>query len=309
MNPRVRGPLLIATLALVWGSNFLWIKLALGAFSAVQLTFSRMVLGAFVLLVVVLFRRYRFPRDVRVWGHLFIAALVANAAPYLLFALGETQIGPGLAGSLNATTPLWTLALAVVLRQQRAVSPSQLAGLIVGFVGCLLIFSPWQAESVGLLGALYCLIASISYAVSYLYMSRFLAPHDLTPTVLSSSQLIAASVWMALALPFDHSPIPRFAVESWSALVILGIAGTGVAYVINYALVRSEGAVGASVVTYLVPVASIVLGVIVVSERLTPSLIIGTLIVLAGVAISRRKPSTTTRRTYPASQLASEQHD
>jgi drug/metabolite transporter (DMT)-like permease len=288
MIKSVRGPLLIAVLALVWGSNFLWIKLALPGFTATQVTLGRMVLGAVTLLVVLLVRRERLPSGWRVWGHLFVAALVANALPYLLFALGENTVGPGIAGSMNATTPLWTLLLAVAIRQQKTVRLRELAGLVLGFAGCLLIFSPWQAGHVNLLGALMCLIASISYAVSYLYMSRYLAPRNITPTVLSASQLIAASAWSLLALPFAPDPAPRWLLLPVLSLVVLGVLGTGLAYVINYALVRSEGAVGASVVTYLVPLVSLITGLVVVAEGITPTIIVGIVVVLAGVAISRR---------------------
>jgi drug/metabolite transporter (DMT)-like permease len=297
MKTTARGPLLIALLALVWGSNFLWIKLSLEAFSPVQVTFGRMILGALVLLVVILVRREKLPSGWRIWGHLFVAALVANAAPYLLFALGEQYVGSGIAGALNATTPLWTLLLVVAVRQQRTVRLPQLTGLVAGFVGCLLIFSPWQEGHVDLLGAGYCLVASISYAISYLYMSRHLASRDITPTVLSTAQLIAATGWTVLALPFDRAPIPRFSVLAWSALAVLGTVGTGLAYIINYALVRSEGAIGASVVTYLVPVASVGLGVLVLSEPGRPALIGGTLLVLIGVALV--VPVMVCERTYP----------
>jgi drug/metabolite transporter (DMT)-like permease len=186
-------------------------------------------------------------------------------------------------------TPLWTVLLVLATRRRKAISVLRLTGLVLGLVGCVLILAPWQAGHISVLGVAYCLIASISYAVSYLYMSRHLAPRDITPTVLAAAQLIAASAWVALALPFDHSPIPRLSVAGWSAVGVLGIVGTGLSYVINYALVRSEGAVGASVVTYLIPVASVALGAVILAEPITLTLIIGALVVLAGVALSRTK--------------------
>jgi uncharacterized membrane protein len=112
-----RGTLLVLALALVWGANFLWIKVALGVFSPVQVTVVRVVLGAVLLVgVAVARRRVALPSQVRVWGHLFVAALMGNAVPYLAFALGETRVDSGIAGALNATTPLWTLVLSVLVR-------------------------------------------------------------------------------------------------------------------------------------------------------------------------------------------------
>ncbi len=134
MRTSTKGSLLIATLALVWGSNFLWIKVALDAFSPIQLTVARMILGALVLLVVIAIRREKLPCDLPTWGHLFVAALVANASPYLFFALGETRVDSGIAGSLNATTPLWTLMLTFAVRQSNRLRAVQVIGLVLGFM-------------------------------------------------------------------------------------------------------------------------------------------------------------------------------
>jgi len=158
----------------------------------------------------------------------------------------------------------------------------------LGFVGSLLIFTPWDAEAVDALGELYCLLAALSYGISYLYMSRFLTPRHLSPTVLSASQLIVASVLTATALPFDLAGAPTWSIGPWLALAILGVIGTGLAYVINYALIRTEGPVGASVVTYLVPIASIILGFLVLGESVPLLSLFGVATILIGVRISRR---------------------
>jgi len=94
------------------------------------------------------------------WTHIAVAALFANAAPYLLFAVGEQHVASSTAGMLNATTPLWTVVVALATRHQRAVTARQAAGLLVGFSGAVLIFSPWQAAAgLGSIGAIECLAA------------------------------------------------------------------------------------------------------------------------------------------------------
>lgn len=288
MTTSTRGTLLIATLALVWGSNFLWIKVALESFSPTQLTAARMILGALVLLVVIAVRREALPRGVVVWAHLVVAALVANVIPYLLFAVGETRVDSGIAGALNATTPLWTLALAFAVRQSARLRLSQVVGLVLGFLGSLLIFTPWDVGSVDTRGALYCLLAALSYGISYLYMSHFLTPRNLSPTLLSASQLIAASVLTGAALPLDTAGFPTWSLGPWLALAILGVIGTGLAYVINYALIRTEGPVGASIVTYLVPVASVTFGFLVLDETVPLLSFLGVATILVGVHLSQK---------------------
>jgi drug/metabolite transporter (DMT)-like permease len=130
----------IALLVLIWGSAFLWIKLADRGFSPVEVTFARLALGAAVLFAVMLARRQPILRSVTLWVHIAVAALFGNAIPYLLFAVAEQAVNTSTAGIISATTPLWTLVLALAVRHQKAVTAWQGAGLIIGFGGGLLIF-------------------------------------------------------------------------------------------------------------------------------------------------------------------------
>jgi drug/metabolite transporter (DMT)-like permease len=278
----------IALLALIWGSAFLWIKLADKGFSPVEVTLARLALGAAVLFVIVGLRHEAIPRLGPVWGHIAVAALFANAVPYLLFALAEQQVDSSTAGIINATTPLWTVVLALAVRHQKTVTGWQAAGLVFGFAGAVLIFTPWRSAS-GLVsaGGLECLAASASYAVSYIYMDRYLARRGIGPVVLSACQLAVAAVMLALALPVSGVQMPRITTEDLAAVAVLGILGTGIAYVLNYQIITSEGATVASTVTYLVPVVAIVLGVLVLGETITATVLAGIALVLTGVALTR----------------------
>lgn len=288
----------LALLAVLWGSSFLWIKLADRGFSAVEVTFGRLALGAIVLFPIVLARREPLPRSPALWAQIVLAALFANALPYFLFALAERSVDSSTAGIINATTPLWTMVLALAVRHQQAVRARQATGLVVGFAGATLIFSPWHATS-GLLsaGGLECLAASVSYAVSYIYMDRYLARRGINPIALAACQLLAAACWLALAVAATGVPVPHLSSASVAGLAILGVVGTGVAYVLNYQIIAGEGATIASTVTYLLPVVAIVLGVLVLSEQVTAAAIAGTALVLAGVALTRRAPPSEVRQT------------
>jgi drug/metabolite transporter (DMT)-like permease len=280
----------ITLLALIWGSAFLWIKLADRGFSPVEVTLARLAMGAAVLLAVMLARRDKFPRSLRLWASIVTAALFANAVPYLLFAVAEQTVNSSTAGIINATTPLWTVTLALAVRHQKNVTRWQTAGLIVGFAGAVLIFSPWHTAS-GLFsaGGLECLAASVSYAVSYVYMDRFLARRGVSAIVLSACQLAAAAVMLAIALGVSGVRTPHVTTESIAAIAVLGIIGTGFAYVLNYQIITSDGATVASTVTYLLPAVAIVLGVLVLNEEVTATSLAGIAFVLAGVALTRRR--------------------
>ncbi|GAA3225027.1 DMT family transporter [Pseudonocardia petroleophila] len=280
---------LIATLALLWGSGFFWIALALDGFTPVQITFARLALGALVLVPIVLWRRLPRPAGRTMWLHLTVSALVGNAIPYTLFAVAEQTVPSSLAGVINATTPLWTLLLAVATRSDSRLTSRRAAGVALGFVGVLVVFEPWNGVAGGTATGLFaCIGAAASYGIAYIYQARFLTNRGLSPLTLTAAQLLIAAALLALALPFSgalHSPGPLAIV----AVLILGIIGTGVALIINFQLIATEGATAASVVTYLVPAVALLLGVLVLSEPASLALPIGGVLILTGVAITRAR--------------------
>lgn len=280
----------LALLAAIWGSSFLWIKLALRGMSPVELTFARLVLGAAVLFVIAAVRGHRLPRSAGMWTHIAVAAVFANAAPYLLFALGEQHVSSATAGILNATTPLWTVMVALATGHERNLPAARAAGLIVGFGGALLVFAPWQDRS-GLIsaGAAECLGAAGCYGVAFVYMDKFIARRGVSPVALAACQLLAASVILGIALGFSGAPGVRLTTGVVVSIVILGLLGTGIAYVLNYQIISSDGATTASTVTYLLPVVAIILGAAVLSETITALTLAGIALILIGVALTRTR--------------------
>lgn len=272
-----------------WGSNFLWIKVALDGVSPVQLTFVRLAAGALVLVGLVRARGGSLPRDRSTLGHLAVAALFANAAPYLLFAISEQTVDSALAGILSATTPLWTVLVAVATRHERIIGRARAAGIGLGFAGVVLIFQPWSGSASGTLGGqLASLAAAACYGVSYIYMARYLTPRGLSPLVLAAAQLVASTLWLIPALATTAGDDITLTWSIAGALLALGPVGTGLAYVVNYDIVTRDGATAASLVTYLLPVVSIALGTAVLDERITLAAVTGTAVVLASLALARR---------------------
>jgi drug/metabolite transporter (DMT)-like permease len=277
----------IGALALMWGSSFFWIKLGLGMFSPVQLVLARLVLGAAMLLVLCRLQRARLPRDRRTWGHLTVAAFFHNAAPFLLFAIGETTVGSGITGVLNSTTPLWVLLAAPLMGTASRMTGTRLAGLLVGLAGIVLIFAPWQASGLLSWGALACLAAAASYGFAFVYEGKYLAGTPESPYALSAGQMLVASGFLLLALPAGGFTPVHVSAGPLLAVLVLGIGSTGIAFALNYQLMASEGVVAASVVGYLLPVVSVLLGAVFLGEQLNLRVIAGMAIVLGGVALTR----------------------
>jgi len=296
------GVLRVATLALLWGSSFVWIDLALQSFSPVQITWGRLLLGALVLTTIVRRRLVGILRNVRLLPHLAVAALLATAAPYLLFALSEQHIPSNLAGALNATTPIWTLLLALATRTQGRTDAVQVAGLVLGLAGVVLMLQPWtSASSTGaaLLGSALALVAAASYGAGYVYVAAKITPTGLEATPLAAAQLLTASVLLVPAAPFGAFDAVSPSALPVVALLVLGIGGTGVAYLLLYRIITDDGPVAAAAVTYLLSVVAVVLGAVVLDDPLSWSMVLGVAAVLVGVALTRRGPSSGTAPGVP----------
>ncbi len=285
----------LGALALLWGSGFLLIKVALEGMSPIQIVLGRLVTAAVVMLPVIAIQGQRLPRRLAPWGHLAAMAVITNIAPYFLYAWGEQRITSSLAGVLNATTPLFTLLLAVSTRTERP-SLFRLLGLALGFAGVVVLAAPWQDAGLGgsFLGIGAALLASACYAAGYVYARRFLTGRALPALVLSTGQVLAGSLLLGAAAPVVAVESITLTPSVLASVLTLGVLGTGIAYVLNYRLIEDEGATAASTVTYLLPIVAVALGVVVLGEPAAWNLLVGAAIILLGVALSEgrlAKPS------------------
>ncbi|MET8352473.1 DMT family transporter [Micromonospora sp. NPDC005206] len=282
----------VGVLALLWGSTFLWIELALDALTPVQVTLSRCVLGSAALLVVCLGSGRRLPRSGAVWVHIVVAAFFCNALPFAMFSIGQQTIDSGVAGVLNATTPLWSVLIGIVIGSERGLRPLRLGGLLLGFAGVVLIFGPWQTTGPVGWGALAIVVAAASYAVGFTYMGRNLVGRGIPTISLSAAQLVAATGLTALTLPAGGLTLIEIDPKTLVAVVILGVVATGITFHLTYRIISAEGATNAATVGYLLPVVSVALGAIVLDEGLSLRIVIGMVVVLVGVGLVRRgKPT------------------
>ncbi|WP_184574056.1 DMT family transporter [Streptomyces zagrosensis] len=290
----------VGVLALLWGSTFLWIKLALEGLSPVQVTLTRCALGALLLLGLCASMRVRLPRGRTIWRHLFVAAFFCNALPFALFSLGQQTIDSGLAGVLNATTPLWSLLIGVTIGTERGLRPVRLGGLLLGFAGIVLIFAPWRQAGLVSWGALAILGAAASYAIAFTYMGRHLVGKGTPTLALSTAQLIAATGLTVLTVPTGGLEHLELAPKALVAAVVLGVVATGVTFHLTYRIIADEGATNAATVGYLLPVVSVGLGAVVLDEPLSVRVIAGMAVVLVGVGMTRRGKATTAAAPQPS---------
>jgi drug/metabolite transporter (DMT)-like permease len=283
-------------LAALWGSSFTFIKVSLEGLTPSQLVLARLLLGAAVLLGLAGLRRIGLPRGAGVWGHVAVAALLGNVVPFLLLSYGEQTTGAGIAGVIVGSTPLLTLALATVALPTERATVRKVVGVLVGFLGMVVVIGPW-GESLGSLGGqLACLGAALSYAGGFVYVRRHLSPRGLAPLSLAAAQLAAAAALQVLVTPFLAWETPELTGRVAASIVVLGLLCTGLAYVLYFRLIGDLGAATASTVNYLVPVTGVLVSVLLLGEPVTWNLLAGGLVVLGAVAYAENRIKPRDRR-------------
>lgn len=275
----------IAILAVIWGWSFLFIKVAVEGMTPTTVAAARIVLGAVVMVAMLTARGESLPRDRRMWRHFVVMGLTYSALPFSLLAWGEQYITSALAAVLNASTPLFAAVFTVAVLEER-LTRTQAAGLALGFVGVAVAAGVGAgdvaASSIG--GILAVIATSACYGLAFVYARRHLA--GVAPITATCGQLLAASV---LVLPFAALTTFRQGIHLDAhrllAVVILGVVGTGLAYVINYRSIADVGATRASVVTQLVPVVAVTVGVVFLHEPFRLGLVLGGVLTIFGIAL------------------------
>ena len=285
--------LLFGLLGLIWGSSYLWIKIGVEAVGPFTLVTLRCAFAAAFLLIVVRVAREPLPRSRPVIGHLAVIGVLSIFLPFVLIAWGEDHVDSGLAAVLNATTPLFTVPIAAVFLRDEPIRLNRTLGVIVGFVGVLVVLAPTlaagsSADPLALAAQVAITLASLSYAFGAVYARRFVT--GLRPMIISLGMVSFGLLYTApLAIAID---MPRWAGVDLGALVAgawLGILGSGVALLIFYRLLHDWGPTRTHVVVYLLPPVGVALGVLVLNEPLYASLLIGTVLIIGGAALTNAK--------------------
>lgn len=275
-------------LSLIWGFSFLLIKVGTDGYAPFQVTFGRLLFGTAVLAAAMAVKRERLPRGGRTWVHLTVAAFLLNALPFSLFAYSELTIPSTLAGICNATSPLWGMALSLVALSEDRPTRVRVAGLGLGFLGVLTVLGAWQGFSgLDARGTAMALLASLCYAIGWIYVRRTLAGTGSSHLSLTGAQLLLATVQLAVITPLFTSMPTHFPLLPLLAIAALGALGTGLAVLLQYGLVAEVGPTTAQMVTYFIPVIATAAGVAILGESLTWSTPVGAVIVLAGAGLTQ----------------------
>jgi drug/metabolite transporter (DMT)-like permease len=277
---------LLLLLAAIWGSSFMFIKIAVDELAPTTTMALRLVFSALPLLAIVIYKRGFAPATTEMRSIVraaMILGILSTALPFTLIAWGETRIDSGVAAIGNASMPIFVALLALRFRKSERATGSKAVGVVLGLigVGVLTGVNP-EGGWAGVAGTLAVIVASISYAVSTLYIQTLLDN-------VHNDVLAAASVtWGAIFLtPLGAVQAPSH-VPSWgviASVLALALLGTVAGQLLYFRLVYGYGSARASLVVYLLPVTALFYGALLLGEPITASAIVGLVLILTGTAL------------------------
>ncbi len=273
----------LVALGAVWGASFLFMRIAAPEFGPLVLVEVRVFIAALFLLPIFLTRT-----DVSLltknWKHLSILSVLNSVAPFYLLTFATLSITGGFAGILNASAPIWAAMIAWVWLADR-LNLSRIIGLLIGFIGVVLLV--WDKVSLSFDGTTVAVLAGIVAAVFYGYGGNYAKKYlsGINPLAIATGSMIAASIILfPIAVYLWPSEMPSL--RSWIAVIIMGVASTGIAYILYFRLIRNVGPAKAITVTYLIPAFAMFWGAIFIDEKVTTTMIVGCAIIFLGTALA-----------------------
>jgi drug/metabolite transporter (DMT)-like permease len=286
-RPEAFGPTewgLLAAVALMWGSSFLWIDIGLESFGPGLVALLRIAIG---LVTLALWRRSRSPVAREDWPRIALLGLVWSAIPLLLFPIAQDLgLASSTAGMINGAVPLFSAAIAALLLR-RAPGRIQLVGLVIGFGGVILVILPTSGQGTSTtVGAGLALVATFLYGLAANITVPLQQRYGALPVIVRA-QLVA----LAVVLPFGLLALPSssFSWPSALAMVALGLFGTGLAYVASATLLGRAGSTRGAVSIYFIPIVALILGVAFRDESVAPIALVGIALVLVGAWLTSRR--------------------
>jgi drug/metabolite transporter (DMT)-like permease len=290
---------LLALLALLWGGSYPLIKIAVADIPPITLIAMRVSVAASVLLAVTLFRKAPLPKDWRTWKMLFVQAVLNSIGAWTVLAWGQQYIDSGLAGVLNSTSPLFVFAIGLLFMRHERATAWKLAGALLGLCGVILLFGLDVLPGLGanVLAQTAVLLGAALYAGAAIYGRRF--SHLPTSVTAAGTMLWATLTLAPLSLIVDAPWRLSPSMPALLAAGALGVFCTAFALLLYFRLVRTIGSMGVASQSYLRAGVSVMLGIAFLGESLTPTVALGLLLIISGVAAINVTGSPSSRNVHP----------
>ncbi len=283
---------LLLALVAVWGSSFMFNRIAVATLPPLTVVAGRTGIAAIVLIIVVHALGKRLPSPGRAWWPFVVIAIIGNALPFYLITWGQQVVESALAGILMAMMPLATIVLAHFLIAGEHLTRQRATGFAVGFLGIALLMGPAALAGIGgdavrIVSQLAVLGSALCYALQSV-LTRLIIKGDIMVSA-AATLLVAAVITAPMALWLDRPWLLVPSTLSVGAVIWLGIAPTAIATILYFMLIRSAGPSFMSLVNYLSPGVAVLLGLLVMGETPRATAYLGLALILAGIACSQMR--------------------
>ncbi len=274
---------LLVLLALLWGSSYLFIKIAVETISPVTLIAIRVTGATFFLFTVLVWKGVKMPKDIRSWRMLFIQAIFNSIGAWTVLAWGQQYVDSGLASVLNSTSPIFVFFITLFFTRHESTGALKLAGACLGVVGVILIVGFDVVNGFGqqVIAQLAVLLGALLYACAAIYGKKL---SHLSPLVSATGTMIWATICLVpLSIAIEQPWSLRPSVDSTIAAIVLSTFCTGAALLLYFRLVRTLGSIGVASQSYLRAGVGVILGMSILGEKITFIIGLGLLFVILGV--------------------------
>ena len=273
-----------AAISFIWGSTYLAIKVGLAGFDPIFFVGIRYALAALLLVPVMLLFRERFTGTLASWGPVLVVGVMFISVSNGLVFWGETRLDSGYTALLITASPVWTAALTPLLPGEPRLGGRGWLGIALGAVGTVVLIAPWRTGGFELMGALAVEVSVVVWAVAALWVRRLGDRYQ--PVPFTIAQMVAGALPMlALAGVRGRALVAPVTWQTGASLGYLIVFGSCVAFLAYFYLLRHWSATKVSSAAYLNPVVALALGAAVLDEPVTALMVVGTAVVLAGVAL------------------------
>lgn len=291
-NPGLRNWISIIVLGVIWGGAFLSSKVALSGFGPWWVAAGRVAMAAvaLILLAGVMGQGVHRIRDRRSWAYVISFGILATATAMALLSWGQQHVPSAFAGVTMGAIPLLILPLAAVFSKDEGIGPRRIVGFCIGFVGLLVLIGPKAFTSTGAdletLGRLACFGTALLYAIGSIVTRRSPA---MPPLAFSAGALLVGSVILIPLAFWFEGPPPSLRGTAGYALIYAALVPTAIGAVMRVNIIKSAGSVFMSLTSYMVPVWSVIFGMLILGEQITRPMVIGMLLILIGIGFSQSR--------------------
>ncbi len=284
--PQLSEHMVLLLLGAVWGSSFLCVSIALRDYPPASIAAIRITLAAVILLVIIRVRGLSLPKGRRDWLLLFVIGALNSSIPFSLISFAQQSISGGMSAMLISTAPFSALLIAHYYTHDDKISGNKVFGMFIGFAGVLVLVGAdvLASRNDAVAGQLMALLAALCYGSSSILIRKVSHINSLVSS--ASVLLITALYFMPLVAYFDRPWLIEPSIESFMALIYLGVVPTAIAYLLRFWLINRTGSVYVSQVAYLIPLFALAWGWMFLQEIPDTTIWLAMVLILTGIAVN-----------------------